>query len=161
MILPMENKASNQPVEQEAPPVMHSFSGRPQISSRVSPPKALLILLVVALLGLGSGYLIATATGKSSNVSFLGANSLKGKTFGSTDTSVFKDTVEGKLEVGGVDGEGQYHLVRSGGESQNVYLTSSLIDLSQFVGLNIKVWGETQAAQKVGWLMDVGRVKVL
>ena len=157
----MENQAPQHQAEQEAPSVMHSFSGKPRGSSRVSPPKALLIFIIVALLGIGAGYFLSTVTGKPSNTSLLGANSLKGQTFGSGDTQTFKDTAEGKLEKGGVDGEGQYHLVRSGGDSQNVYLTSSLVDLSQFVGLNIKVWGETQAAQKVGWLMDVGRVEVL
>jgi hypothetical protein len=42
-----------------------------------------------------------------------------------------------------------------------VYLTSSLVDLSQFVKRKIKVWGETQKAKVAGWLMDVGKVEVL
>ncbi len=52
-------------------------------------------------------------------------------------------------------------MVRPGGDSQNVYLTSSIIDLSRFVKKKVKVWGETHAAQHVGWLMDVGRLEVL
>ena len=62
---------------------------------------------------------------------------------------------------GGVDGEGSHHLVRPGGESQNVYLTSSIIDLDQFVGRSVKIWGATFEAQQAGWLMDVGRLQVL
>ena len=85
----------------------------------------------------------------------------KGMVVGSTDTKTFKDTATGKLQAGGIDGEGQYHLVRPGGDSQNVYLTSSIIDLSQFIGHTIKVYGQTQAAQHAGWLMDVGRVEVV
>jgi hypothetical protein len=27
--------------------------------------------------------------------------------------------------------------------------------------MNVKVWGETFKGQKAGWLMDVGRVKVM
>ena len=73
----------------------------------------------------------------------------------------FKDIAEGILKGGGINGEGQFHLVRPGGESQNVYLTSSAVDLSKFIARKIKVWGETQTAQHAGWLMDVGRVEVL
>jgi hypothetical protein len=80
---------------------------------------------------------------------------------GVEDTETFKDTAEGKLEKGGLNGEGSHHLVRPGGESQTVYLTSSIVDLDKFVGSKVKIWGETFAAQKAGWLMDVGRLEVL
>jgi hypothetical protein len=89
------------------------------------------------------------------------SNITKGTVVGSNDTTTFKDTASGTLANGGIDGEGQFHLVRPGGDSQNVYLVSSIVDLSKFVGKNIKVWGQTQAAQYAGWLMDVGRVEVL
>jgi len=65
------------------------------------------------------------------------------------------------LEQGGIEGEGSHKLTREGGESQTLYLTSTVVDLEQFVGRKVQVWGETFAAQKAGWLMDVGRVKVL
>ena len=52
-------------------------------------------------------------------------------------------------------------MVRPGGDSQNVYMTSGTVDLSKFINKNIKVWGQTQAAQHAGWLMDVGRIEVL
>ena len=42
-----------------------------------------------------------------------------------------------------------------------MYLTSSVTDLTEFEGMEIEVWGETFQGQNVGWLMDVGRVKVL
>ena len=76
-------------------------------------------------------------------------------------TKTFKDTTTGTLKNGGINGEGQYHLVRPGGDSQNVYLTSSSVDLSKFIDRKIKVWGQTQTAQYAGWLMDVGRVEVV
>ncbi|MDO8269715.1 MAG: hypothetical protein Q7T54_03530, partial [Candidatus Levybacteria bacterium] len=62
---------------------------------------------------------------------------------------------------GGIDGEGEYHLERPGGDSQNVYMSSSTVDLAQFTGRKVKVWGQTNSAQKAGWLMDVGKVEVL
>jgi hypothetical protein len=85
----------------------------------------------------------------------------KGDVVGSDDTKTFKDVAEGTLKPGGIEGEGQFHLVRPGGDSQNVYLVSSIVDLSKFENRKIKVWGSTQTAQHAGWLMDVGKVEVL
>lgn len=84
-----------------------------------------------------------------------------GDVFGSKETAAFKDNAKGYLEKGGVDGEGSHKLLRIGGISQTVYLTSSVTDLDKFVGMEVEVWGETFAAQKAGWLMDVGRVQVV
>lgn len=83
-----------------------------------------------------------------------------GQVTGAKDASAFKDTVEGVLVAGGVGGEGSHHIVRSGGASQNVYLTSSVMELKLFEGHRVRVSGETFKAQKAGWLMDVGRVEV-
>lgn len=80
---------------------------------------------------------------------------------GLADEATFKDSAEGTLEEGGVDGEGTHHLVRPGGSSQNVYLTSTVIDLQAFVGKKVKVSGQTIGARQAGWLMDVGLVKVI
>jgi hypothetical protein len=84
-----------------------------------------------------------------------------GAVFGSDDEKLFRDSAEGVLKLGGINGEGAYHLERPGGESQNVYLTSSVIDLSQLEGRTVKVWGDTNAAQTAGWLMDVGRAQIV
>lgn len=77
------------------------------------------------------------------------------------DEAVFSDTAKGLLVEGGIKGEGTHHLDRDLGEQKYVYLTSSVIDLQSFVGKKVQVWGETLAAQNAGWLMDVGRVKVI
>lgn len=126
----------------------------------------IIILVIVGVLGLGTGFVLAkSGTGSSiipgSATSSTAGGIQKGKTYGSNDTKTFKDTAEGIVRDGGIEGEGQFHLERPGGESQNVYMTSSLVDLSEFKGKKVKVWGQTQAAQKAGWLMDVGRVQVL
>ncbi len=156
----MEKKENIKDTEDNS--VMHAFTDKKQ---SISGNKLITILIVIALAGVGTGFGLAkysTETGKSVIPSVLNPNSPhKGKTYGSGDTKTFKDTAEGVLKEGGVEGEGQYHLERSGGDSQNVYMTSSLVDLSQFVGKKIKVWGETQKAQTAGWLMDVGKVEVL
>lgn len=85
----------------------------------------------------------------------------EGDVFGNPEEKDFKDSAEGYLEIGGIDGEGSHKLLRDGGPSQTVYLTSSSTDLDKFEGMKVKVWGETFKGQKAGWLMDVGRVKVM
>jgi hypothetical protein len=47
------------------------------------------------------------------------------------------------------------------GEDKYVYLTSTVIDLQSFVGKKVKVWGETLSGLHAGWLMDVGKIKVV
>ena len=140
--------------------LIRSFDG----SGGVFSKGVLLFLVIIILLGVGSGYLLANnknGTGSSAGLSLGGLTNSSSKVVGSNDLKTFKDSAEGVLEDGGKEGEGQFHLVRPGGESQYVYMTSSLVDLSQFMKKKIKVWGQTQKAQKVGWLMDVGRVEVL
>lgn len=142
--------------------VMHDFDAKGK-SSQFSM-KFIAILLVVAVLGLGTGYMLASSGsggGKSITSKLTGSSAEKGKTYGDGDPKIFKDTAEGVMTEGGIDGEGQYHLVRDGGEDQYVYLTSSSIDLSEFEGKTVKVWGQTFEGQKAGWLMDVGRLQVV
>lgn len=79
---------------------------------------------------------------------------------GVVDKKAFKDSAEGVLSEGGIDGEGNFHLERPGGVSQNVYLTSTTVDLSNYIGKKVKVWGQTFQAEKAGWLMDVGSVEM-
>jgi hypothetical protein len=132
--------------------------------SKTSVVKISVLLLVVVLLGAGSGFLITKGTAKTTTSTTEATSSKdveKGTALGSNDTSTFKDTAEGVMTEGGIEGEGQYHLVRPGGASQNVYLTSSAVDLSLVLDKKVKVWGQTQKAQHAGWLMDVGRVEVL
>jgi hypothetical protein len=124
-------------------------------------------VIIVLILGIGTGYIASNVAGSgekgslSVNNSSSGGSMGKGFTAGVNDTKAFPDTAEGVLQIGGIDGEGAFHLVRPGGDSQNVYMTSSAVDLSQFIGKKVKVWGQTQTAQKAGWLMDVGKIQVL
>lgn len=119
------------------------------------------VYVVLIILGIGTGYLLSTngkLIGGGGNASTAG-NIDKGT--GSTDMKIFKDSAEGTLEKGGINGEGTHKLIREGGESQTAYLVSSSVDLDVYVGKKVKVWGETFAAKKAAWLMDVGKVEVL
>ncbi|SRR5258706_1127090 len=143
------------------------FHKMTEVTPTKQSPLVLAIFVGVIILGLISGYFLSRKTLAVSTNSSSSTNSSgnikqinKGDTYGSTDTKTFKDTVDGIMKKGGIGDEGQYHLVRPGGDSQNVYLTSSTVDLSLFIDRKVKVWGQTQKAQKAGWLMDVGRVEV-
>ena len=116
------------------------------------------VYAVLVALGIGTGYLLSRA-------SITGATGVTGivktaKVSGSTDTTTFKDSATGVIQKGGTDGEGTHQLIRDGGPSQTVTLMSSVVDLDQYAGKKVKVHGQTLAAQKAAWLMDVGRVEL-
>jgi hypothetical protein len=149
-------------VEAKTPELMHGFKSNK--ASKASS-KLVVILLVAALVGIGTGYMLSSKATNSSTTSgkgLMGSHVEKGKVYGEESVSDFEEQApDGELKEGGIDGEGQYHLVRPGGDSKSVYITSSNVDLSQFINHKVKVWGHTQKAQTAGWLMDVGRVQVL
>jgi len=124
-----------------------------------------LVSLLVVLVGVASGWFLSekTSPAGTSGVSKESASKITQTETeaGMEDTSAFPDEVEGMLVEGGVGNEGTHHLERSGGESQNVYLTSTVIDLQSFIDKKVKIWGETLSGQQAGWLMDVGKIKVI
>ena len=166
----MEKKADSAAED----PIIHDFnsakaqeSGKKKSANMDSKKPPVILFVILLFLGVGTGFLGSRACG-SATVKMIGSDgkvvsttAQKGQVYGSKDEKTFKDSAEGVMKVGGIEGEGAFHLERPGGESQNVYLTSSVIDLSQFVGKKVKVWGETNAAQSAGWLMDVGRLQLL
>lgn len=159
----MENKQ----IHSKDREVVHSFDKKSK--SKLGKYSKLISILMVLALGLGSGFLIAQltiATGvvnKKVEVHELQEDAAitKGLVVGADDKSQFPDEAEGVMVEGGIDGEGTHHLEREGGPSQNVYLTSSNVDLQKFVGRKVKVDGKTFSAEKAGWLMDVGQLEVL
>ncbi len=142
------------------------------VAKSANTGKILIIAIIVGVVaGATSGFLFAksrlgtaaVAPGTSAlqqNPSSQGSIHV-GDTFGTNDTTTFKDEVEGILQKGGIGGEGTHHLVRGANASQWVYLTSSVVDLDMFVGDSVHVWGQTNTGKKAGWLMDVGKLKVL
>ena len=142
----------------QAPQILKSF---PKFDlKRISPLVAGSV--VVVLLGLATGWFISGKLGGS----FSGSKGAPGAKVTQTEAGAlpkdFKgDNAAGTLAAGGIKGEGTYHLTNDAGPSHYVYLTSSVIDLSSFVGKKVQVWGNTLAAKQAPWLMDVVMVKVV
>lgn len=119
-----------------------------------------IISVVVVLAGIGAGYLFS-GVGKSSTLNPSNEIIVTKNEAGIADESKFSTTTDGVLEEGGIGGEGNYHLVRGSGPSQYAYLTSSAVDLEPFLGKKVQIWGETMSGKKAGWLIDVGKIKVM
>lgn len=120
-----------------------------------------MFLVYALLIGLGvvTGYVLSrTATPLSSAGKPTMINT--GKVAGVTDDRTFKDSAVGTVEKGGINGEGTHKLIREGGVSQTAFLISSVVDLDQYVGRKVKVWGQTFDAEKAAWLMDVGKIEI-
>jgi hypothetical protein len=137
--------------------ILHPLNNQSNNSSW-SLKKVILLSFVVLFLGMIFGSFFGNIKNKNSTGVITTSTSKKE---GVIDKKTFKDNAEGVLREGGIDGEGSFHLERPGGKSQYVYLTSSTIDLSKYIGKKIRVWGQTFSAEKAGWLMDVGFVEIL
>ncbi len=146
------------PLEEKALIFSKSFSPKRNLMTAV-------VLLVIVGLGVFSGRLLARGPAFNQKPLLLevseGQQPQKGEEFGVQDKNVFSDNAVGEVAEGGVNGEGTHHLIREGGPFQTVFLFSSVLDLNSFVGRRVEVWGETFSAEKAGWLMDVGKLKVL
>ncbi len=124
-----------------------------------------LVIIAVALVaGTSTGYVLASGnkSGSMANPSTAGTTTTAKSA--SQDNRTFRDFAEGKVvkreqpKNSGEYLEGTHMLVRDG--ALPVALTSSVVDMSQYEGKKVKVYGETQKAIKEGWLMDVGKVEV-
>lgn len=131
--------------------------------SRLSLNKVFLAILVASVvLGATSGYILA-----GSNKNTAGPTTVQTTQTAKTaqqDNRTFRDFAEGVIQKRSAPKkadeyvEGTHMLVRDG--AVPVALTSSVVDLSEYEGKKVRVFGETQKAIKEGWLMDVGKVEL-
>lgn len=129
--------------------------------SNKSPLRALSLIIVITLIaGLGVGYVLSMKSSSSNNA--ISITNSQPKT-ASQDNRTFRDFAEGTIAVKPAPKnpndytEGTHLLVRP--NQVPVALTSSVVNLSDYEGKKVKVFGETQKALKEGWLMDVGKVE--
>lgn len=115
-------------------------------------------VIVIITTGVAGGYFLT----QNKSITTSQAPMIKTATeVGSTDTQTFRDTATGTLQKGGLKGTGTHHLDRDGGPSQTVYVVSSIVDLDEFVGKKVQIWGESQKIRGIPWFMDVGRLKII
>lgn len=121
----------------------------------------LTVVITSVILGTLTGYILAN---KAPGGLISGGLSVTTAKTPQSDTRTFRDFAEGVIKAKpepadpGEYTEGTHVLVREG--AVPVALTSSVVDLSQYEGKKVKIFGETQKALKEGWLMDVGKVEV-
>ena len=125
-----------------------------------NPVKLILgIAGLAVILGILTGYILSTKD-NGSGISPLSVGTAK---TAQQDVKTFRDFAEGvikeKPEPSDPEeySEGTHFLMRD--NAVPVALTSSVVDLSQYEGKKVKVYGETQKALKEGWLMDIGKVE--
>jgi hypothetical protein len=121
-------------------------------------------VILVILIGLGVGFLVSSKKSEVKKPEIAGSNIVvSANEAGVKDPSIIKDvtTATGVLQMGGIKGEGLYHIERSGGATQTVYLNSTTVDMSSFVGKKVQVWGQTLSAHYAQWLMDVMKIKIV
>ena len=124
------------------------------------------LLLIIVLIGAGifTGLMLTSVNkSKASQGNVLSEENLAPE-IKENFSQTFKDEAEGVVEKNDdfeKYAQGPWKLIRTGGESQTAYLTSSVMDLDEFVGKKVKVYGETFGSDQVSWLMDVGKVEVI
>ena len=151
-----------------------SAESQPQATDqlRTAPKRAKLAkiipyLIVVLLVGLGIFTGLVVSSVQKTKAQDKQAKSIEEEELSPQQqesfAQTFRDEAEGTVEKNDdLDkyAQGTHKLLRSGGESQTAYLTSSVLDLDEYVGKKVKVFGETFGSSQVGWLMDVGKVEV-
>ena len=124
------------------------------------------LLLIIVLIGAGifTGLMLSSVNkSKASQGNVLSEENLAPE-IKENFSQTFKDEAEGIVEKNDdfeKYAQGPWKLIRAGGESQTAYLTSSVMDLDEFIGKKVKVYGETFGSDQVSWLMDVGKVEVI
>ena len=152
-----------------------SAESQPQATDplRTAPKQAKLVkiipyLIVVLLVGLGIFTGLVVSSVQKTKAQDKQAKSIEEEELSPQQqesfAQTFRDEAEGTVEKNeDLDkyAQGTHKLLRPGGESQTAYLTSSVLDLNEYVGKKVKVFGETFGSSQVGWLMDVGKVEVV
>lgn len=138
------------------------------VPQRTKFAKFLPYFIVVVIVGLGIFTGLVLTSVQKTKAQTQQASSIKEEELSPEQqqsfAQTFRDEAEGTIEKNeDLDkyAQGTHKLLRPGGESQTAYLTSSVLDLDEYVGKKVKVFGETFGSSQVGWLMDVGKVEVV
>ena len=165
----MEAQSSNQNQTQQQSKPQTSGSGTQPIEPiKSGKPLAKLLpfLLFIVIIGAGivTGLVLSSINKAQSQSGDILSEEDLSPEIKQNFSQTFKDEAEGIVEKNDdfeKYAQGPWKLIRTGGESQTAYLTSSVMDLDEFIGKKVKVYGETFGSDQVSWLMDVGKVEVI
>lgn len=146
---------------QNQAPITQPINPKPT-GGRLSKIIPFLLIIIIVAAGLGTGLVLASYKKGTAQIPGVSQEEELSPEIQQNLAQTFKDEAEGTIEKNDeMDkySQGTHKLIRSGGESQTAYLTSSVLDLDEFVGKKVKVFGETFGSSQVGWLMDVGKVE--
>ncbi len=143
-----------------------NFQKKSSLMKKIQKNKLIVICVIALIAGSATGFgayqLQSQAGQRKEPIQQVPGDRIQaGDVFGAQEDEIFTDEAQGYLEAGGINGEGSHKLLRVGGPSQTVYLTSSVTNLDKLIDMEVKVWGETYKGQIAGWLMDVGKVEVI
>ncbi len=141
--------------EQNHPPPVKMSSPKSTLAKLLP----VLLIVVIIAVGLLSGLVLASRQKSQVNPQAAGASGEAQQKVSESFSQTFKDQTEGTIQKNDKlekYAQGTHKLIRPGGDSQTAYLTSSVLDLDQYLGKKVKVYGETFGSSQVGWLMDVG-----
>lgn len=163
--MPKEAQGVNTQVKNPSPvsqPGKGEVDDKSPESMKQTKRTVLVVYFVLILMGIGTGYLLHQSLNNKGILPGTQKVTMTktDKMAGVNDTEAFKDSAEGVIEKGGVDGEGTHKLTREGGPSQTAALVSSVLDLDEYDGKKVKVWGQTYPPKKAGWFMDVGKIEL-
>lgn len=162
---PAQSNPQPAPSVPSQPPIVKKVPTPPNLGSKAKKLLPIIIVVIVVSLGIISGLLLSSKSkiSQSSGEGALSEENLSGEQKQSFNQT-FRDQAEGVIEKNDdLDkyAQGTHKLIRPGGEDQTAYLTSSVLDLDEYNGKKVKVFGETFGSSQVGWLMDVGKVEVV
>lgn len=161
---PAQTNPKSAPPVTSQPPLVNKIPSQ-NTGSKIKKLLPIFIVVIVVSLGIISGLLLSSKSkgSQSSGDGALSEENLSGEQKQSFNQT-FRDQAEGVIEKNDdLDkyAQGTHKLIRPGGEDQTAYLTSSVLDLDEYNGKKVKVFGETFGSSQVGWLMDVGKVEVV
>ena len=157
-----QNSPQLESKQREVEPITQPLNKKSS-ASKINKVIPLILILLIIAAGAISGLFLSSTGRKDESKSAVSEQEELTPEVQQSFNQTFRDEAEGKIEKNDeLDkyAQGTHKLIRPGGEAQTAYITSTVLDLDEYVGKNVKVFGETFGSSQVGWLMDVGKVEV-
>ena len=157
-----QNSPQLESKQREVEPITQPLNKKSS-ASKINKVIPLILILLIIAAGAISGLFLSSTGRKDESKSAVSEQEELTPEVQQSFNQTLRDKAEGKIEKNDEldkSAQGTHKLIRPGGEAQTAYITSTVLDLDEYVGKNVKVFGETFGSSQVGWLMDVGKVEV-